>query len=118
MSDKGNEFLILERDKLGKFRDLLASNTLVHSMSDIFRALSDPTRLRILMALESGELCVCDIAGLMDLSQPSVSHHLKALRQAGIIEFRKSGKMAFYSLKNTRISGLLAVARDFSRNHV
>lgn len=118
MLKKGNHFLVADGDKIDSIKESLAPENLIAAMSETFRVLSDPTRIRILQALESGELCVCDIASLISLSQPSVSHHLKALRQLGIIKFRKSGKMTLYSLKDTRISGLLAVARDFSRKYV
>ena len=118
MSEKENDFLVVDDDRVNKIRESLVPENLIVAMSENFRVLSDPTRIRILLALENGELCVCDIAALINLPQPSVSHHLKALRQLGIIKFRKSGKMTLYSLKDIRISGLLAVARDFSRKHV
>ena len=109
------EFLDVDTEIVDKIKESLVSKELINAMSDNFKALSDPNRIRILTALENGELCVCDIAALINLPQPSVSHHLKALRQLGIVKFRKSGKMTLYSLKDNRISGLLAVARDFSR---
>jgi DNA-binding transcriptional ArsR family regulator len=118
MSVKANNFLVVDGDRIRKIKESLIPENLIVTMSENFRALSDPTRIRILLALENGELCVCDIAALIELPQPSVSHHLKALRQLGIVKFRKSGKMTLYSLKDTRISGLLAVARDFSRNYI
>lgn len=118
MLEKKNHFLVVDNDRINTIRESIVPENLINAMSETFRALCDPTRIRILQALENGELCVCDIAGLIDLPQPSVSHHLKALRQLGIIKFRKSGKMTLYSLKDIRISGLLAVARDFSRKYV
>jgi len=111
-------FLAVDDEKADKIKQTFIPESLIVSMAENFRALSDPTRIRILLALENGELCVCDIAALINLPQPSVSHHLKALRQLGIVKFRKSGKMTIYSLKDSRISGLLAVARDFSRKNV
>ncbi|UCE65544.1 MAG: winged helix-turn-helix transcriptional regulator [Candidatus Zixiibacteriota bacterium] len=118
MPEEKNDFLVVDHDRVNKIKESLVPENLIVAMSENFRVLSDPTRIRILLALENGELCVCDIAALINLPQPSVSHHLKALRQLGIIKFKKSGKMTLYSLKDIRISGLLAVARDFSRNHV
>ena len=64
-----------------------------------FRALGDPTRLMIALALrDAEELCVCDLAWIVERAQNLVSHHLRALRAAGLAEYRRDGKMALYSL--------------------
>jgi DNA-binding transcriptional ArsR family regulator len=64
-----------------------------------FQALGDPTRLMIALALrDAPELCVCDLAWIVERAQNLVSHHLRALRAAGLVEYRRDGKMAFYSL--------------------
>jgi ArsR family transcriptional regulator len=65
-----------------------------------FKALSDETRLRIIKLLEEGELCVCDITAALDMVQPKVSFHLSALKEAGLIKDRKSGKWIHYSLSD------------------
>jgi len=64
----------------------------------IFKALSDETRLRVLKLLEHGELCVCDIVAALDTSQPRISFHLTALREAGLIRDRRQGKWTHYSV--------------------
>jgi ArsR family transcriptional regulator len=69
----------------------------------IFSALSEGTRLRILKLLEHGELCVCDIFNALDLSQPKVSFHLNALKEAGLIRDRKQGKWIHYSISDADI---------------
>jgi ArsR family transcriptional regulator, lead/cadmium/zinc/bismuth-responsive transcriptional repressor len=64
-----------------------------------FQALGDPTRLTIALALrEAPELCVCDLSWIVERAQNLVSHHLRALRAAGLVDYRRDGKMAFYSL--------------------
>jgi DNA-binding transcriptional ArsR family regulator len=64
-----------------------------------FRALSDPTRLSVAVALrEAEELCVCDLAWIVERAQNLVSHHLRALRAEGLVDYRREGKMALYSL--------------------
>ena len=64
-----------------------------------FRALADPTRLTIAVALRDGEeLCVCDLAWIVERSQNLVSHHLRSLRRTGLVDYRREGKMALYSL--------------------
>ena len=64
----------------------------------IFRALSDRTRLRILNLLQHGELCVCDLVGILDVPQPAASRHLAYLRRVGLVVSRKEGLWVFYKL--------------------
>ncbi len=68
---------------------------------NIFKALSDETRLRILKLLEHGELCVCDIFSALDMIQPKVSFHLSVLKEAGLIKDRKAGRWVHYSLDDS-----------------
>ena len=82
----------------------------VQSATDIFRVLGDPTRLRIVDALGRHELCVCDLAVIVNASQSTVSHSLRALRQLRLVKYRKEGKIAFYSLDDHHISSLLKTA--------
>jgi ArsR family transcriptional regulator, arsenate/arsenite/antimonite-responsive transcriptional repressor len=70
----------------------------MQDLLDIFKALSDETRLRIVKLLENGELCVCDITAALDMVQPKVSFHLGTLKEAGLIKDRKQGKWTHYSL--------------------
>jgi ArsR family transcriptional regulator len=68
----------------------------------MFRAFSDPTRLRILNLLLRGELCVCDIVNTLDVPQPTVSRHLAYLRKAGLVEARREGLWMYYKLAPPR----------------
>lgn len=70
----------------------------MNELVNIFKALSDETRLRVIKLLEQGELCVCDITAALDMVQPKVSFHLSALKEAGLIKDRKQGKWIHYSL--------------------
>jgi ArsR family transcriptional regulator len=70
---------------------------------NIFKALSDETRIRILKLLEEGELCVCDIVASLDMIQPKVSFHLCVLKEAGLLKDRKQGKWIHYSIDDTDI---------------
>ena len=70
----------------------------MHELTNIFKALSDETRLRIIKLLEQGELCVCDITEALDMVQPKVSFHLNALKEAGLIRDRKQGRWIHYRL--------------------
>jgi ArsR family transcriptional regulator len=69
------------------------------SLAGVFKALSDPVRLRLLSLIasfEGGEACVCDLTGPFDVSQPTISHHLRVLREAGLIEGERRGTWVYY----------------------
>ncbi len=66
---------------------------------DLFRAFADPTRLRILNLLVEGEVCVCDLCGVLNEIQPKISRHLAYLRRAGLVEVREDGKWKHYRIK-------------------
>jgi ArsR family transcriptional regulator len=68
-----------------------------------FRALGDPTRLRILELVARGEQCVCELASAIDIPQPLLSHHLKILRQSGFITVRKEGRWNYYAMNRERL---------------
>ncbi len=105
----------LDSEQIQRILNSLEPSIVIQDMANIFKVLSDPSRLKIVTALQEGELCVIDIVGLTGFSQSSVSHHLKTLRLYNLVRFRRKGKLAFYSLSDTHVSALLAVARDHAR---
>jgi ArsR family transcriptional regulator len=80
----------------------------VASLSEIFKALGDPTRLRLLTALGQGELCVCDLASLSGISESATSHQLRLLRTLRLVRARREGRMVFYRLDDDHVVGLVA----------
>jgi ArsR family transcriptional regulator len=80
--------------------------------AELFKALGDPARVRIVnsLATAGGPVCVCDLIDPLALSQPTVSHHLKKLLDAGLVEREQRGRWAFYSLKRDAVEKLAAVA--------
>jgi ArsR family transcriptional regulator len=80
----------------------MATNGTESSVHLMFKAFSDPTRLRILHMLRGGELCVCDIGEVLNASQPKVSRHLAYLRKAGLVASRKQGLWIYYSLPSAK----------------
>ncbi len=81
-------------------------------LAAVFKALADPTRVAIVSRLASGEkCCVCDLTGVFELSQPTVSHHLRILREAGLVEAERRGTFAYYWLVPEAIERLQAVFR-------
>ncbi len=76
------------------------------NLSETFRVLADPTRSKIIYALLKTELCVCDIASILNISVSAVSHQLRLLRNMRLVKYRKEAKMVYYSLDDKHISKL------------
>lgn len=77
-----------------------------HPPSALFRALADPLRLRVIGALGTGERCVCDLMGELDLAQSRLSFHLRVMREAGLLESRQQGRWMYYRLRPEAIAEL------------
>lgn len=77
-------------------------------IAEIFKLLGDTTRVKILQILSKRELCVCDIAAVVDMGQSAVSHQLRLLRSARLVKYRREGKLAWYSLDDEHVGSLLA----------
>ncbi|MDI7276753.1 MAG: metalloregulator ArsR/SmtB family transcription factor [Anaerolineae bacterium] len=75
-------------------------------LAETFKALSDPTRVRILSALSQGELCVCDLAAALGMGQSAISHQLRLLRTLRLVKADKRGRMVYYTLDDAHIEGL------------
>ncbi len=75
--------------------------------AELFKALGDATRVKMLRALAKRELCVCDIAAVIKMSQSAVSHQLRVLRGARLVKYRKEGKRAWYSINDRHVAALL-----------
>lgn len=76
-------------------------------VAELFKILGDTTRVKILQALSKRELCVCDIAAVIGMGQSATSHQLRTLRNTRLVKYRREGKMAWYSLDDAHIAGLL-----------
>jgi ArsR family transcriptional regulator len=94
--------------RVSAVREHMPEPEVIGELSEIFKVLGDPTRLRIVSALGVHELCVCDIANLLGSSISAVSHQLRILRNLKLVRHRKDGKMVYYSLDDECIKTLLA----------
>lgn len=109
---------VVDLKKVEMVSNLLPTDLENQSMADMFKALSDPTRLRIVQALALEELCVCDIAALINVSISAISHQLRMLRNLKIVKFRKAGKMVYYSLDDDHVKNLITITREhITKNH-
>jgi DNA-binding transcriptional ArsR family regulator len=102
------EVEFVDRARVNNVLTCMPDAGLIEALSDIFKALGDPTRLRIVSALAVNELCVCDLANLLGSSISAVSHQLRVLRNMKLVKHRKEGKMVYYSLNDQCVETLLA----------
>jgi len=93
-------------DKVEQVRRGMSADETIEVTADLFKALCDPTRLKIVNALMLEEICVCDIAAVLGMSQPAVSHHLKLLRDARLVRTRRDGKTVYYRLDDEHVSNV------------
>lgn len=113
----------MDTDRLLAVKSAMPAETDVAGLSDVFGLLADPGRLRLLVALLVGELCVSDLAAAAELSESATSHALRILRAHRVVCARRAGRMAYYSLADAHVRTLLDVAlahvahSDFVHDH-
>lgn len=105
----------LHPQAMQKARGAIPEAWCVERASSLLKAVSDPTRLRMLAALSASELCVCDLAALTGISESAVSHQLRLLRQERLVAFRKEGRMAFYRLMDHHVTQLIRSAIEHAQ---
>jgi ArsR family transcriptional regulator len=93
-----------------KVRAEMDEEELLYEVAELFKVFGDSTRTKILSALTVMELCVCDIAEVLNMTKSAVSHQLRILRQTKIVKSRRSGKEVYYSLDDEHISDIYALA--------
>ena len=97
---------------ISDIKNSLPDNNILNNMSCVFKALSDPTRVKILLALLEYEICVGEMVNVLEIPQSHVSHQLRILRKYGIVDFKKDKKMSFYYIKDDYIRILLKLLLD------
>ena len=89
-------------------RQRMTADATARNLAELFKALGDPTRVRILSVLAGAEVCVGDLADALDMSQSAVSHQLRYLRESSLVATRRDGKHVFYRLDDDHVRGLFA----------
>ena len=90
----------------------MPDNNLLYELADLYRIFADRTRIQILYVLFEREVCVCDIAAVLDMSVSAVSHQLRILRGAHLVRFRREGKVCFYSLADDHVKTIIGQGMD------
>ncbi len=94
---------VIHEDVVNKVKARMPVEENLYDLAEFFRVFGDTTRVKILWALYESEMCVCDIAVLLNMTQSAISHQLRVLKQARLVKFKKEGKIVFYSLDDEHI---------------
>lgn len=97
------DIVCVHPEVVDSYSDQVISLERATDLADLFKTLGDPTRVRIMDVLAKAELCVCDLAELLGLSQSATSHQLRVLRSSNLVKYRRDGKMVFYSLQDQHV---------------
>ncbi|ACL70982.1 ArsR/SmtB family transcription factor [Halothermothrix orenii] len=89
-------------------KDTQINDEIINRLAELFKTMSDPTRVKIIYALRERELCVCDISELLNMSPSAVSHQLRVLRNMNLVKYRKEGRSVFYSLDDDHVLTLFS----------
>jgi len=100
--DKCEEFII-NCDNINRVKESMIDDNNAVKLSEVFKVLGDPTRIRIIHALSQCDLCVCDIAEALNMTQSAISHQLRLLRALQLVKYKKEGKSVIYSLDDDHI---------------
>jgi len=105
----------VNENAVNEVKSKMLKDELLFEVSDSFKAFSDSTRLKILYALSKRELCVCDLAAVLDMSQSAISHQLRVLRSKNLVKFKKVGKMAYYSLADEHVVTIIKIGVEHAQ---
>ena len=94
---------IIHEEIVSKVRKKLKKKKNLYSLSELFKVFGDFTRVKVLWALKEEEMCVCDIAALLSMTQSAISHQLRVLRNSNLVKSRKDGKVVYYSLDDGHV---------------
>lgn len=110
----------IHEDLIIEAKNSMPEEEMLYDLAELFKVFGDTTRIKILYALFSSEMCVCDIADLLGMTHSAISHQLRVLKQARLVKFRKEGKTVFYSLDDNHINqifdcGLCHIKETYKR---
>ena len=109
------EYMYVHEDVVKKVMDEMPQDEILYDLAELFKVFGDSTRIKILYALFEAELCVCDMAQLLGLTQTAVSHQLRVLKANKLVKFRREGKNIFYSLSDDHVRSILGQGMEHIR---
>ncbi|GLC29499.1 ArsR/SmtB family transcription factor [Clostridium omnivorum] len=98
---------VIHEDIVNKVKDNMYSEETFYDLAELFKVFGDATRIKILSILFQAEMCVCDMAALLGMTQSAISHQLRVLKQARLVKYRKEGKVVYYSLDDDHVNHII-----------
>lgn len=103
---------VIHEDTVNEVRAKMPQEEMLYDLAELFKVFGDSTRIKILWALDEAEMCVCDIAALLNMTQSAISHQLRILKQADLVKNRREGRIVFYSLKDEHVKQIFSQGLD------
>ena len=101
------DYMHLHEKVIEQVQEEMPEEEILYDLAELFKVFGDSTRIKILYVLFQSEMCVCDIAQLLNMSQSAISHQLRVLKQAQLVKYRREGKTVFYSLADAHVNTML-----------
>lgn len=102
----------VNEEAVAQARRNLPEEGILEKLSAMFSAFADVSRLKIMLTICERELCVCELAEVLEMSMPAVSHHLRRLKDLGLVKYRREGKLVYYALDDEHVQQLLTVGLE------
>lgn len=106
--EEKNDYMTIDRDVAQSIIDKMPEESELYDLADLFKVFGDSTRIKILYALYENEMCVYDIANILNMTQSAISHQLRILKQNRLVKYRKEGKTVLYSLADEHVFTILS----------
>lgn len=97
---------VIHEDVVNRVKACIPQEETLYELADLFKIFGDTTRIKILCVLFQAEMCVCDIAMLLGMTQSAISHQLRVLKQSRLVKYRKEGKVVYYSLDDEHVKSI------------
>lgn len=102
------DFIHAHQEVVDAVNDVMPDDEVLYDLAELFKVFGDSTRIKILYVLLEAEMCVCDLAQLLNMTQPAISHQLRVLKQSQLVKYRREGKTVFYSLADGHVRTILS----------
>lgn len=103
---------VIHSDVVEEVSKTMPQEEILYDLADFFKVFGDSTRIKILWALDRSEMCVCDLAVLLNMTKSAISHQLKTLRQEKLVKYRRDGKSVYYSLLDEHVKNILEIGLE------
>lgn len=106
------EYMHVHEEIVEKVQKDMPEEELLYDLAELYKVFGDTTRIKILYVLFEQEMCVCDIAQILNMTMSAISHQLRVLKQAGLVKYRREGKAVFYALADDHVRTIIGMGME------